>query len=218
MNGVHDLGGMDGFGPVDRTDDGHFPEPWERKVFALTLAAGMLGKWNLDQSRFAREQMEPGHYLASSYYEHWLHGLETLLVQQGLVSRGEIETGVAEPSQPLKPVAAEQVASILERGGPTLMSANAAPKYSIGDVVRTRNLHPRGHIRLPRYIRGRQGTIERCHGAHVFPDVHAGSGVKQAEILYTVAFDSQELWGKERGGSEDTVRVDVFEPYIDQLL
>lgn len=97
MNGIHDLGGMHGMGPIVReADEPAFHEEWERRAFALTLAAGFLGQWNLDMSRFAREQMDPAHYLATSYYEHWLYGLERLLVARGLLTQAEIDTRVAE--------------------------------------------------------------------------------------------------------------------------
>ncbi len=92
MDGAHDLGGRHGFGPVNAPDDEPvFQHEWERRAFAITLACGFLGEWNLDMSRFARERMDPGDYLDASYYEHWLHGLELLLLEKGLLSAKEIE-------------------------------------------------------------------------------------------------------------------------------
>ena len=100
MNGAHDLGGMHGFGPVDpEPDEPVFHAPWERRAFALTLAMGAYGAWNIDMSRHARERMEPGAYLTTSYYEHWLHGLERLLIEKGLLTREEIDARVAEIAQ-----------------------------------------------------------------------------------------------------------------------
>jgi nitrile hydratase len=97
MNGMHDLGGMDGFGAVDRIPgEAVFQHEWERRAFALTLAMGARAQWNLDMSRYAREQMSPSHYLLSSYYEHWLHGLEHLMIERGLVSAAEISAREAE--------------------------------------------------------------------------------------------------------------------------
>ncbi len=97
MNGAHDLGGMHGFGPINpEPNEPVFHHEWEKRAFAITLACGFLGKWNLDMSRFARETMEPAEYLATSYYEHWLHGLETLLVETGLLTKEEIEQRMDE--------------------------------------------------------------------------------------------------------------------------
>ena len=214
MDGAHDLGGMHGFGTIDRSQEAHFPQDWEERVFRLTLACGMLGKWNLDMSRAARERMEPAHYLGSSYYEHWLHGLESLLVEKGLLTPGELAGGHAGDGRTFDPVPEDRVREILERGGPTLMEVSQAASYRVGERVRIVNEHPRHHTRMPRYIRGRAGEIVSHHGAHVFPDAHATSGEKVPRHLYGVRFTGEELWG--RGCSEEgtVVFVDVFEPYI----
>lgn len=206
MNGAHDLGGMHGFGAVDRSQVEHFPTEWEKKVFQLTLACGMQGRWNLDQARFARETMEPAHYLSSSYYEHWLHGLEVLLAQSGLADA---------PPGAYTPVLREQVAGILGKGGPTLMDATMPAGYRIGDQVRIASRHPKTHTRMPRYIRGRVGKVVLYHGAHVFPDQHARDGSKVPAHLYTVRFTGDELWGAGCAEPHSSVSVDVFEPYID---
>jgi len=218
MNGAHDLGGMDGFGPIDQSQTTHFPAEWERKVFGLTLASGMLGKWNLDLSRFAREQMDPGHYLTSTYYEHWLHGLETLLVQQGLVTKEELESGRPLDGKNYTPVKKDQVAAILEKGGPVSMETEKEALYKVSDTVKLINRHPTGHTRLPRYLRGHSGEIIYHHGAHVFPDSHSQTGVKEPAHLYTVAFSAQEIWGAFESEVEDSIMVDVFEPYIAQRI
>ncbi|HXH84380.1 MAG TPA: nitrile hydratase subunit beta, partial [Candidatus Tectomicrobia bacterium] len=104
MNGVHDLGGMHGMGAIaPEADEPVFHHEWERRAFALTLAAGFLGRWNIDMSRHAREQMPPAEYLATSYYEHWLYGLERLLVERGLVSRDEVEARLRGDRTPVAP-------------------------------------------------------------------------------------------------------------------
>ena len=215
MDGVHDLGGMHGFGPVDRSQEEHFPHDWERSVFQLTLACGMLGKWNLDMSRFARERMDPAHYLGSSYYEHWHHGLETLLLEKGLVAPDEIAEGRANGGREFEPVPASRVGAILRSGGPTLMAEETAAQYAVGDRVRIVNEHPRGHTRMPRYIRGRTGEITSHHGAHIFPDEHAESGRKLPRHLYGIRFEGSELWGAASTEPNAAVYVDVFEPYIE---
>ena len=217
MDGAHDLGGMHGFGPIDRSQQENFAAEWEEKVFALTLACGMQGRWNLDQSRFARERMDPAEYLSSSYYEHWLHGLELLLVEQGLVNAKELESGVADPPAAFTPVPRERVPGILQSGGPTLMPSDRKPAWKIGDRIVIRNEHPAHHTRMPRYIRGRRGEIINHHGAHVFPDIHSKTGEKVPEHLYSVRFDGEELWGSDSAEPGSAVHVDVFEPYIEGL-
>lgn len=225
MNSTHDLGGMHGFGPIDRGQEAHFPTQWEQKVFGLTLACGMLGQWNLDESRFAREQMDPGDYLNSSYYEHWLHGLEKLLVDKGVVTATELESGQAEETSALNAVTADRVPDILGRGAPTRMDCDSAPGFAVGDEVRVKNFNPQSHTRAPRYIRGRKGIIAAYYGAHIFPDQHSVSGRKIPAHLYSMRFEFDELWGGsgvyEQGsdaGEVDklAVYVDVFEPYIEQ--
>ena len=215
MNGAHDLGGMHGFGEVD-VESGKklFHAEWEKRVFAMTLACGFLGKWNIDQSRFAREQMAPGAYLQSSYYEHWLHGLETLLLERAMVSTEELRTGKSRLSENVA-IPAERVASILSKGGPADCPTNEAPKFTVGDRVRIKNQHPAGHTRSPRFTRGQQGVIERYHGSHVLPDISSKpEGIKTGAHLYSVRFEANTLWGDD-GEMQSAVFVDVFEPYMD---
>jgi nitrile hydratase len=215
MDGAHDLGGMHGFGPIECGQQQNFVGEWEEKVFGLTLACGMQGKWNLDQSRFARERMDPAHYLGSSYYEHWLHGLELLLVERGLLSAKELESGVAEPAGAFKPVPRERARGILEQGSPTLMECERNAVWQVGDWVRIRNEHPHHHTRMPRYIRGRCGEIVHHYGAHIFPDAHSESGEKVPSHLYNVRFSGEELWGDQAAETNSAIYVDVFEPYIE---
>ena len=211
MNSTHDLGGMHGFGPIDRSQETHFPNQWEQKVFGMTLACGMLGQWNLDESRFAREQMDPGEYLTSTYYEHWLHGLEKLLVDKGIVTTEEIETGQSQGSSELKAVSADRVPEILSRGGPTSMDSETAPAFTLDEEVCVKNFNPKSHTRAPRYIRGRKGVVAAYYGAHIFPDSHSESRVKTPAHLYCVRFEFDEVWGSK---DQSAVYVDVFEPYL----
>ncbi len=218
MDGAHDLGGKHGFGAIDRSQQEHFPRQWEQSVFALTLACGLQGKWNLDQSRSAREQMNPAHYLSSSYYEHWLYGLEFLLLDKGLVSHEELDSGVADPAHSFVPVARDRVRGMLEKGGSTLLESEVAALYQIGDMVEIHHEHPSYHTRVPGYIRGRTGKIILYHGAHIFPDTHAVTGEKEPQHLYTVQFDSAELWGHNSCEANSRICVDVFEPYIEKKI
>ena len=207
MNGAHDLGGLHGFGPIDQGQSENFKYSWEERVFALTLACGMLGQWNLDQSRFARENMDPAHYLSSSYYEHWLHGLETLLQEREFLQDQSEKKAVTA-------ITVEAVPEILAKGGPTVMTAESNPEFQVGDSVRVRNFNPSGHTRAPRYIRGHVGKVAHYHGAHIFPDLHAESGEKVPAHLYSIRFEAGEIWGPE-GDSRSAVYVDVFEPYLE---
>ncbi len=211
MNGAHDLGGMHGFGPID-IESGHAPfhHKWEERVFAMTLACGFLGQWNIDQSRFARERMEPGEYLQTSYYEHWLYGLETLLVERGLLP--------VDKTQDSRAVPAGRVAGILASGGPSYCASQTPPQFNVGDTVTIGNQHPAGHTRAPRFVRGRQGTITRYHGSHVLPDISSQpQGIKKGAHLYNIRFEADALWG-DAGDSNSAVYVDVFEPYIEERL
>src|SRR5262245_19039462 len=162
MNGAQDMGGMMGFGPVTvEPDEPVFHTGWERRAFALTLAMAAPGGWNIDQSRAARESLHPAEYLAKSYYEIWVAGLEQLMRERGLVTPDEIVAGKA--LRPAKATAnvltAPRVERVLARGGPTERAATAPQRFEVGDRVLARNIHPRGHTRLPRYVRGRIGSI-----------------------------------------------------------
>ena len=217
MNSTHDLGGTHGHGSIDQSQKQNFACEWEEKVFSLTLACGMLGKWNLDETRFARESMDPGEYLMSGYYEHWLHGLETLLLAKGLVSDEELANGVARSSAGIDAASPESVGEKLRRGGPTEMETDSSPVYQTGDWVRVRRLNPKSHIRAPRYIHGCRGRIRSHYGAHILPDEHACSGKKVASHLYSIEFAAEELWGPADCEPRSPVFVDVFEPYIEGL-
>ena len=219
MNGPHDLGGQHGLGPIypeSEHEEPVFHANWERRVFALTLAAGAAGKWNLDQSRHARERQHPVAYLRHSYYENWLAGLETLLLENNMVTPNELASGFAgSPPDPnhSPPLRADDVASALHRGKSVQMTIERSARFFIGERIRVVNNHPRGHTRAPRYTRGRTGLIRAHHGAHVFPDQNA-NGARVGEPLYSVEFTSCELWGTS-GNPLDTIRVDLFEPYLE---
>ena len=219
MNGPHDLGGQDGLGPIrpeSEHDEPVFHASWERRVFALTLAAGASGQWNLDQSRHARERQHPIAYLSHSYYENWLAGLETLLLENNMVTPDELASGITgslpDPNRS-PPLQATDVASALHRGKSVQMPIDRPARFHVGENVRVMNNHPRGHTRAPRYTRGRTGLIKTYHGAHVFPDQHA-KGERVGEPLYSVEFTSHELWGT-GGNPLDAILVDLFEPYLE---
>lgn len=218
MNGGQDLGGMDGFGPVvPEPNEPAFHAEWEKRAFALTLAMAMPGGWNLDMSRFARENRPPHEYLSMSYYQIWLAGLDALMKERGLVAEDEIEAGHSlHPPKPVKRVlSAADVAQTLHRGGPTERETNTQAAFKEGDTVRAKTMHPPGHTRLPRYVRGHVGTIESVRGCHVFPDSNASGAGENPQWLYTVRFTGRELWGAD-GDPTLTVSVDAWEPYLEK--
>jgi nitrile hydratase len=210
MNGVHDMGGMHGMGPVEpEPDEPVFHADWERRVFALNLAMGAWRRWNIDMGRHAREQMPPAEYLAASYYERWLWGLEKLLVEKGLLPPAEN----AEP--PLTPaLRREDVRAFVQNRRGARVQTDVPARFKPGDPVLARNLNPIGHTRLPRYTRGRRGVVARDHGVFVFPDTNAlGNGPKPQHV-YSVRFSAQELWGPD-GHPHDVIHVDLWDDYLD---
>jgi nitrile hydratase len=219
MNGVHDMGGLHGFGTVSpEPDEPVFHADWERRVLALTLAMGGTGEWNLDASRFARENRPPDDYLNKSYYEVWLAGLQQLLAEHALVSEDEISAGrvLAPPKAVRRILAAGDVAATLGRGAPTNREPARPAMFNVGERVRAKNINPTTHTRLPRYVRGHIGTVSASHGCHVFPDANAHGRGEDPQWLYTVAFDGRELWGPEADPAL-TVSIDAFEPYLEPV-
>jgi nitrile hydratase len=218
VNGAQDLGGMMGFGPVvAETDEPIFHADWEKRALGVTLCCGALGEWNLDTSRHARETLHPVDYLASSYYEIWIKGLLKLLAARGLVSREEVEAGrsLAAPKPTARPaLKAVDVPARLASGGPCDRPLDRAPRFQIGDRVRTRNIHPAGHTRLPRYARGKLGVVEGCQGSFVFPDTNADRKGEDPQWVYSVAFKGAELWGAESDPAL-SVALDCWEPYLE---
>jgi nitrile hydratase subunit beta len=216
MNGAQDLGGMQAFGPIrQQADVSLFHADWERRVLAITLAMGAVGKWNIDMSRAARESLPPAQYLSSSYYEIWFEGLKKLLLSTGLATAEEIRTSESSGAAASVPrvLMADDVAAALLRGSPVNRPAATGARFKVGDRVQTRQLNPSTHTRLPRYCRGRQGHIIAVHGAHVFPDTNALGLGEQPQWLYTVRFDAYELWGTDTTAA--SICVDCWEPYLD---
>jgi nitrile hydratase len=216
MNGVHDMGGLHGLGPIEvEKNEPVFHAEWEAKTFALNLASGFLGKWNIDISRFAREQMPSAEYLATTYYEHWLWGLRKLLVDRGLVTAKELETGRPEAkatdARMLKFI---DVAKALSNRRAARLDDEVPSKFKPGDRVVARNINPTGHTRLPRYARGRQGVVDRDHGVFIFADTNAMGLGKKPQHVYSVRFTARELWGAE-ASPRDSVYVDLWDDHLD---
>ncbi len=212
-----DLGGEDGHGPVVPEPEGVlFHAPWEPRALALTLAMGATGTWNIDMSRRARETLPA--YERLSYYAIWLQGLEKLLVEHGLVQSDEIAAGqMLHPAQPVRRVLhAADVPKTLAQGSPTARDATTPARFALGERVRTRAGEVPHHTRLPRYARGKTGSIERVHGAHVFADANARGLGEAPQWLYTVVFDGRELWG-DCATPGLRVSIDAWEPYLQPL-
>ena len=216
MDGIHDMGGMHGFGKVEpEPDEPVFHALWEGRTMALNRALGYTGIWTIDQTRYGIERLPPDVYLNSSYYKKWAVRLENLLIEKGLIDADELKAGHAlRPGEKLKrTLAADDVPNTLSRGSFT-RPAQAPARFKSGDRVRTKNIHPKTHTRLPRYARDRIGVIEAIRGCHVFPDTAAQGKGDDPQWLYTVLFDGRELWGKD---SDPTLKVSIeaFEPYLD---
>ena len=223
----HDMGGMLDdtiiISADSRDDEAQiFHEPWHARALAITLAAGALGKWNLDASRFARECLPADDYKKFSYYEKWLAGLCNLLVTHKLITREEIKAGTAESAAPhgrmLKP---EIVSIVLANGGPVRRDIAQKPQFEIGARVRTKQISdtllvPDGHTRLPAYAAGKQAVIRDCHGAHILPNAHAHFRGEAPEPLYQIAISAAELWG-ENAVAGDEVILDCWESYLEAV-
>lgn len=215
MNSIHDLGGMDGFGPVRaEPDEPPFHERWEGRVLAMQRAMGYTGIWNIDQSRASIEALPPVEYLTNSYYKKWFAGLEHRLELNGLVDADEIAAGrsLRAGKKLARTFTAADVA--LMKRGEYARPANAKPRFSRGDRVHTRNLNPVTHTRLPRYARGKTGTVEFIRGCHVFPDSAAVDGSENPQWLYTIVFTARALWGEDADPG-NAVSIEAFEPYLE---
>jgi nitrile hydratase subunit beta len=190
VDGIHDLGGMHGFGPVEREpDEPVFHQDWERRVFGLAAATLMAGISNGGRFRHSIERMDPAHYLDSSYYEHWLTGISTLWIEHGACTLDELESRAGGGFPLSRPV----TAPTLDDPG----ASPAAPRFAVGDEVTVREFHPLGHTRCPRYVRGKRGVVERVDGPFSVPDIEAHCDRRRTEPTYVIRFEARELWGGE---------------------
>jgi nitrile hydratase subunit beta len=197
---------------VNEPEDERFHAAWERGAFALTLAMGATGSWNIDSSRAAREQLPD--YAQLGYYGIWFEALQQLMLERSLVTPDELAQGRAlSAPQPVKRVLrAPDVGPVLRRGAPTERPAGTPARFAEGQTVITRSAIPPHHTRLPAYARGRLGRIERVHGGHIFADAHAQGLGEQPQWLYAVRFEASELWGADTTAS--SVMLDLWEPYL----
>ena len=224
MDGIHDMGGMDGFGPIEREEhESVFHAPWEKRCFALNIATPAAVPTAVDSFRQAIERLPTLTYLKSGYYQRWAYAIENLLVAAGIltpgqvaaVARGEDRRHEGASPAPAHLLRADEVSAAIAGGETTARpAATSAPRFKVGDAVRARNIHPKGHTRLPRYARGRRGVIERDHGIYTFADSVAAHQGDNPQHLYCVRFAAAELWGDASRGN-DIVFLDLWDAYLD---
>ena len=217
-NSIHDMGGMHGFGPVEaEPNEPPFHERWEGRLFAMQRSMGFTGLWTIDAGRASLEALPPLDYLGSSYYRRWFLGLEKRLLQRDLVGEDEIAAGhsLRVGTQLPRKLTAADVEKTLMRGD-FARPTNQPARFKEGDRVRTKNINPATHTRLPRYARAKTGTVEAVRGCHVFPDTAALDAGESPQWLYTVVFTARELWGEDADPAVK-VSIEAFEPYLDPI-
>ena len=217
MNGVHDLGGMHGMGPIPyEKNEPVFHAPWEGRVYALNRALGAWRKWNLDAWRHDIETLPPADYLRMSYYEKWFAAMERRVVKYGMVTKEEIESGKPAPgSLKTTPALTAEAARTMGRGIPPAKDDSVKPLFQVGQRVRAGNINPVGHTRLPRYARGKVGQIHLDHGVYVFPDTNALYQGEKRQHVYSVRFAARELWGRD-ASPRDSVYIDMWDDYLER--
>lgn len=226
MNGVHDLGGTDGLGPVvTEENEPVWHSDWEKAVFAMFPTNFARGHFNVDSFRHGIEKIHPADYLSSRYYEHWLHSIEHAVVDQGVVDADELEERtrhyLENPDAPLPDRQDPELVSLVETisrgGGPARRESDKQPQFKVGDRVRIKDDIPREHTRRAKYVRGREGEVVMAHGAFIYPDSAGNGGPEAPEHVYTVKFDAAELWGEEHADANGTVTFDAWEPYLELI-
>ncbi|WP_064444891.1 nitrile hydratase subunit beta [Rhodococcus sp. YH3-3] len=226
MNGLFDLGGVDGLGPINASkQEPAFHAEWEKVVLTLFPALFRAGWFGLDSFRHGIETMDPVVYLTSPYYEHWLHTFETHGQRNGELDMDELDRRtahfLAHPDAPLPEHASNKelvdfIDAASAGGVPPQRPTDNPIRFAVGDKVRLSHDAPRGHTRLARYVRGKVGTVSVHRGAFVYPDA-AGNGLgDDPQHVYTILFDSAELWG-EQAEPNTTTTFDVWDPYIEHV-
>jgi nitrile hydratase subunit beta len=219
VNGVHDMGGMQGMGRVPyEKDEPVFHETWEARVYALTRALRAFRLWTLDHSRHSIEQLPQHEYLRMSYYERWFASSAVALpLEHAMFTEEELRTGRAAPGSPRATPAldAARASSLPSRGIRSAADAAVKPRFRVGQRVHTLNMNPPGHTRLPRYARDKQGIVVLDHGVYDFPDTVAHDLGEKRQHVYAVRFAARELWG-ESASARDSVHLDLFEDYLER--
>jgi nitrile hydratase len=200
MDGIADMGGTDGWGPTHPPQVGEpvFAERWQGRAFALTLLSIRLAGYNIDAVRHAIERLDRTAYLADGYYGRWLNAAELILTESGLMEPSAV------PAPPDDAAMAEG----------SLRTLDAAPAFATGERVRAKNMSPPGHTRLPRYVRGHTGVVTLIQPASVLPDTNAHFQGENPQHVYTVQFDSHELWGAD--AEPFALTIEMFESYLEK--
>ena len=217
MNGIHDLGGMHGHGPIaPETDEPAFHARWEARMLGIRRGATFPPEVNIDRWRHLRELIPPHLYLSRSYYDHWYMSYVAALLQSGWATAEEIKSGHAAPGSAKRNDAMrpDEVWDAQRTRGIFMRDVETPPLFALGQRVRARNINPTGHTRLPRYVRGKVGIVRLHHGAHVLPDANAHGQGEAPQHLYTVAFPMRELWGSE-ASPHDEACADLWESYLE---
>jgi nitrile hydratase subunit beta len=218
MNGVHDMGGMHGMGRIGHDpDEPIFHEEWEGRVWALTRATNPYGRGRWGNIRFELEQIPPSEYLRMPYYERWFTVLVNRLLRSGYITREEMASGKADRSAAKPELPPQTVAPVPGAiPGTTRLNLPIRAGFRAGQRVRARNVNPEGHIRLPRYVRGKHGVVTRDHGIWALQDTDAAGNRRGGpQHVYTVRFAARELWGAS-ANARDWVSVDLWEDYIER--
>lgn len=197
-----------------------FHQDWEKRAFGILLGTLGQGLYNLDEMRHGWERMNPVDFLTSGYYGHWLAAVERNLVEKNILDAAELEARtkafLTNPNEQVpnreNPDLVNHMKLVVQFGAPTHREATAAPRFKVGDRVKTRNINPSGHTRLPRYARDKYGVIEAAYGVHVFPDAHAHGEGENPEHLYSVRIEADELWGLQQ---KETVNIDLWESHLE---
>ena len=218
MNGVHDMGGMQGMGPVQyEKNEPVFHARWEGRVYAIDRSLTAFRKWNIDAWRHDIELIPPADYLRMSYYEKWLAAMESRILKYGLVTPEELASGrPAHGSAKSTPAFTVAMAHANRRDLPSSDDPSVAPLFQVGQRVRARMINPLGHTRLPRYARGKAGEIVRDHGVYAFPDSNSLFQGQQRQHLYSVRFTARELWG-DSASPRDSVHLDLWDNYLERI-
>ena len=217
MNGIHDMGGMHGLGPIENEPDAPvFHAPWEGRVMAMGDAMGPWGTWSVDRFRYLRETIAPAEYLTKPYYEQWLMTHLRLYLEAGLVSEAELASGQPDAGAPKHDpkIRVENIGRVAGREDTARREGGKPARFHSGDAVVARVLNPTGHTRLPRYARGKRGLVDRDHGVFVFADSHAHGQGENPQHVYSVRFSARELWGK-AASPRDGVYLDLWDDHLD---
>ena len=221
-NGAHNMGGMHGFGRVDYDpNEPVFHEPWEGRIYAMMMCLGPYDVLGPDGLRAALESLEPSTYLGSTYYERWMKVIERALLAKGFLTKEELDVKTEHfrvhadelPIRRVDPALAQQTVDAVYDWNTPHQDTDIKPRFSPGDAVWVRNIHPKGHTRLPRYVRGKQGVVVRFYGVEDFHDVMPEGAAKGPQPVYNVRFEGTELWG-DSAEANQALHIDMWESYL----